>query len=108
MDKSIIDKMNKEEVLELLSPYLNAGDSGIQYYMTLREYDIKLDLTEDKKYTKGRINIYTKGMLYTYAHGETIDKDNWTEVGAVGPAIYPEIVSKYRDMTINKIINDSK
>jgi hypothetical protein len=30
--------------------------------------------------------------------------NKWDDIGSVGLAIYPDIVAKYRDMIINKII----
>jgi len=102
MDKSVIDNMNKEEILELLSPYLNAGESGRKYYEMIDTFEPKLELSDPNylypEYTQGKITIYLRGGL-------VFNDNKWTEVGSVGTAIYSEVVSKYRDMIINNIIN---
>ena len=88
MDKSVIDKMNKEEILELLSPYLSRGESASQYYEMLKSSYPRIKLKDDVRYPKGRIDIWI----------------NMDDIGSVGLSIYPDIVAKYRDMIINKII----
>jgi hypothetical protein len=93
MDKSVIDKMNKEEILELLSPYLSVGEPwpntwGSSYYEMLKSSYPRIKLKDDVRYPKGRIDIWI----------------NMDDIGSVGLSIYPDIVAKYRDMIINKII----
>lgn len=97
MDNNVIDNMPKEEILELLSPYLNAGKSGTSYYEMIRTYKAKIKMSDDPKYTHGRIHVFINMVDIT-----GIDK--WTDIGSVGPKIYGEVVSKYRDMIINKIL----
>lgn len=88
MDKSVIDKMNKEEILELLSPYLSRDKWTKEYYEMLTSGCPRIELQDDVRYSKGRIDISI----------------NMVDIGSVGLAIYPDIVAKYRDMIINKII----
>ncbi len=97
MDKSVIDKMNKEEILELLSPYLEAGDVASKYYEMVTSSYPRIKLEDDTKYPKGRIDISINMVDLTGVN-------KWDDIGSVGPAIYPDIVAKYRDMIINKII----
>ena len=112
MDKSVIDQMNKEEILELLSPYLSVGESagGLtdrrrhiqtnnQYYemLTSSYHRIRIKLQDDVRYSKGRIDISINMVDVTGVN-------KWDDIGSVGLAIYPDIVAKYRDMIINKII----
>ena len=97
MDISLIDNMSKEEILELLSPYLNAGDSGVSYYNMIKLYIPRIKMVDDPKYPHGRIDISV--------NMKNIDGvDKWTDIGSVGPKIYGEVVSKYRDMIISKIL----
>lgn len=97
MIKSVIDKMNKEEVLELLSPFLHNGDSGRSYYEVLSKYQTKLRLEDDDRYSHGRLDVSVNMFEFS---GE----DVWVTIGSVGSTIYPDILIKYREMTINKII----
>ena len=97
MDKSVIDKMNKEEILELLSPYLSRGESAIQYYEMLKSSYPRIKLEDDVRYPKGRIDISINMVDLTGVN-------KWDDIGSVGLSIYPDIVAKYRDMIINKII----
>lgn len=95
MIKSVIDKMNKEEVLELLSPFLHNG--GRSYYEVLSKYQTKLRLEDDDRYSHGRLDVSVNMFEFS-------GKDEWVNIGSVGSAIYSDILVKYREMTINKII----
>jgi hypothetical protein len=107
MDKSVIDKMNKEEILELLSPYLsvtvttNCTRENVrnQYYemLTSSYHRIRIKLEDDVRYPKGRIDISINMV-------DSTGVNKWDDIGSVGLSIYPDIVAKYRDMIINKII----
>jgi len=105
MDKSVIDKMNKEEILELLSPYLSVTvttrctreNARNQYYEMLTYHRIRIKLEDDVRYPKGRIDISINMVDVTGVN-------KWKDMGSVGLSIYPDIVAKYRDMIINKII----
>ena len=102
MDKSVIDKMNKEEILELLSPYLSVGEPwpntwGSSYYEMLKSSYPRIKLEDDVRYPKGRIDISINMVDVTGVN-------KWKDMGSVGLSIYPDIVAKYRDMIINKII----
>ena len=115
MDKSVIDKMNKEEILELLSPYLSVTERFVrnhhvttrctrenarnQYYemLTSSYHRIRIKLEDDVRYPKGRIDISINMV-------DSTGVNKWDDIGSVGLSIYPDIVAKYRDMIINKII----
>jgi hypothetical protein len=110
MDKSIIDKMNKEEILELLSPYLSRGESASQYYEMLKSSYPRIKLEDDVRYPKGRIDIWATNLSRKAQIDISINMvdltgvNKWDDIGSVGLSIYPDIVAKYRDMIINKII----
>jgi hypothetical protein len=106
MNKSIIDKMNREEILELFSPYKDPilNGTGQSYYDMIKGHSqIRIELVQDSAYTQGRIDVYIVSMFAG---------DRWTGVGSVGRVVYDNVVSKYhemirnrRDTTIGKIIN---
>ena len=95
---SKIDNMCKDEILELLSCYKETSTKeSISYYDTIKMFDVKLILEEDVNYEFGRIDIYSNMFHF---NGD----DRWLEIGSVGRTLYNDVISKYRDMILNKIL----